>query len=213
MKLALTIAAAALSAATLSACGGTNQPVADPTTSSLSPSVHTTRSTPPPARSSAPQTSLSASEAVTSTVDPCQVVTRTEASALAHASFGPGKEEGTKIRHECVYGAQTPNVLTVFVVQAASPSAAQAGWDTLLSEAQQFAGQAAGKVRLTPDSTIGDKAEWVELNLSQIGIDARGLAFLKGPTGVYMIDLVRGGTAAGQQALAAEAQTAMSRLP
>jgi hypothetical protein len=146
-------------------------------------------------------------------VDPCQVVTRTEASALAHASFGPGKEEGTKIRHECVYGAQTPNVLTVFVVQAASPSAAQAGWDTLLSEAQQFAGQAAGKVRLTPDSTIGDKAEWVELNLSQIGIDARGLAFLKGATGVYMIDLVRGGTAAGQHALAAEAQTAMSRLP
>ena len=51
-------------------------------------------------------------------------------------------------------------------------------------------------VHLTPDSSIGDRAEWVELNLSQIGVSGRGLAFLQGPVGVYMIDEVRGGVGA-----------------
>jgi hypothetical protein len=214
MKLVPTLAAATLTAVALTACGsGSNKQVAGPTVSSLSPSVHASHSA-RPSRSAVPRPSLSAVPAVSTTLDPCQLVTRSEASSLAHAGFGPGQEEGTKIRHECVYGAQTPNVLTVFVVQAASPAAAQAGWNSLLAEAQQFAGgEAAGKLALTPDSTIGDKAEWVELDLSQIGVSARGLAFLKGAAGVYIIDLVRGGAAPGRPALSDQAQTVISRLP
>ena len=61
---------------------------------------------------------------------------------MAHASFGPGKEEGNKIRHECVYGAQTPNVLSVIVLTGASSGDAQAEWDQLLAEAQQAVSQA-----------------------------------------------------------------------
>jgi hypothetical protein len=214
MKLVPTIAAATVTAAALTSCSsGNSKQVADPTVSSLSPSVHVSHST-GPSRSAAPRPSLSVGGAVSTTLDPCQLVTRDEASSLAHADFGPGQEQGTRIRHECVYGAQTPNVLTVFVVQAASPAAAQAGWNTLLAEAQQFAGgEAAGKLALTPESAIGDKAEWVELDLSQIGVAARGLAFLKGAVGVYVIDLVRGGAAPTRKGLTDEAQTVIDRLP
>jgi hypothetical protein len=212
MRPASTVLATGLIAATLTACGGNDKPSADPT-SSPSASVHASRSTAPPPRSASPSPSLSASGAVSTSLDPCQLVTQAEASSLAHARFGPGKEEGNQLRHECVYGAQTPNVLTVYVVQASSPAAAQAGWNTLLAEAQQFAGQAASRVQLTADSTIGDRAEWVELDLSQIGVSARGLAFLKGATGVYLIDLVRGGAAPARPALADEAQTVINRLP
>jgi hypothetical protein len=214
MKLVPTLAAATLTAASLTACGsGGNKPVADPATSPMSPGHHVTRSA-SPSRSTVPRVSLSAGGAVATTIDPCQLVTQGEASSLANAGFGPGRESGSKIRHECVYGAQTPNVLTVYVVQAASPAAAQAGWDTLLSEAQQFAGgEAAGHVTLTPDSTVGDRAEWVELDLSQIGVSARGLAFLKGAVGVYLIDLVKGGAAPTRQDLADQAQTVIGRLP
>lgn len=212
MKLVTTITAAALAALALAACGSNDKVTADPT---ISPSPSTVVKHNPPSRSasSAPAPSLSASGAVATTVDPCQLVPQDEASSLAHASFGPGKEEGTKLRHECVYGAQTPNVLTVFVVQAASPDQAQAGWNTLLAEAQQFAGQAAGRVQLTADSSIGDRAEWVELDLSQLGVSARGLAFLKGATGVYVIDLVRGGAAPSRPDLTDEANTVIGRLP
>jgi hypothetical protein len=147
------------------------------------------------------------------TIDPCQLVTQQEASQMALASFGPGKEEGTKVRHTCVYGGQTPNVLMVFVLQGATTADAQTEWDTLLAEAKSAAGQAANLVHLTPDSGIGDRSEWVELDLAQIGVSGRGLAFLKGPVGVYMIDEVRGGSAATRDAMSAQAQTVLGRLP
>jgi hypothetical protein len=132
---------------------------------------------------------------------------------MTHASFGPGKEEGNKVRHECVYGAETPNVFTVYVIQAASAGDAQSGWDQLLAEAQQGAGQAANLVHLTPGTGIGDRSEWLDLNLPQIQVSGRGLAFLKGSVGVYMIDEVRGASAPTQDAMTTQAQTMLNRLP
>jgi hypothetical protein len=105
-------------------------------------------------------------------------------------------------------------VLPVFTVQAASSDAAQAGWHELLAEAQKaVAGAPAGVVKLTANPDIADRGEWVEADLSQIGIAARGLAFLKGDVGVYVIDLVRGAPAPSRDALSAEAQTVLGRLP
>jgi hypothetical protein len=211
MKTGPLIAAAALLATGLSACTSanttkTNADATSPSTSAA-PAVSTSKSASP-----LPKLSLSES-AVATTIDPCQLVTQAEASSLANASFGPGKQGGSNVRHECVYGAQTPNVLTVYVVEAASPADAQAGWDQLLNQAKQAAGQAAGMVTLTDDSGIGDRAEWAELNLAQINVQGRGLAFEKGSVGVYMIDLVRGGTAPSRDALTAQANTVISRLP
>jgi hypothetical protein len=112
-----------------------------------------------------------------------------------------------------VYGAQTPNVLRVIVLEGSSTQDSQAEWDQLLAEAKQGAGQAANLVTLTPQSGLADRAEWVELNLSAIHVDGRGLAFLSGAVGVYVVDLVKGGTAPGRAALTAEAQTVVGRLP
>jgi hypothetical protein len=211
MKSVPTIAAAALVAATFTACGGRSTPTADPIPQTSHKVSHATSS--PSATDPPPSSPTSSPEGTQNTFDPCQLVTRSEASAMAHSSFGPGKEEGNKIRHECVYGAQTPNVLSVIVLTGASSGDAQAGWNQLLAEAKSGAGQSANLLTLTPDPGLADRGEWVELNLSQIGVDARGLAFLKGSVGVYMIDLVRGAAAPGRDAFTAEARTVLTRLP
>lgn len=214
MKLVPTIAVTALAAATLAGCGGhakanagggpTGQPVSQSTSPSSSPSA-----TPPrKVRKTAP---VSASGAPTN-LDPCQLVTQQEASSMTHAAFGPGKEEGNGVRKECVYGSETANVLSVYVVQAASTADAQAGWNQLLAEAQQAAGQAAGQIQLTPESGVGDRAEWAELNLAAIHVQARGLAFQQGATGVYIIDLVKDGTPPSRADLSSEAQTVLGRI-
>jgi hypothetical protein len=211
MKHVPLVAAAMVLAAALTGCGGKDKPAADPT-GHLKPSV-TAPSSSGPSPHHATASPSGGPQAADVTLDPCQLVTQREASDMAHTSFGPGKEEGTKVRHTCVYGAQTPNVLMVFVLQGATTGDAQTEWDTLLAQAKSAAGQAANLVHLTPDSGIGDRAEWVELDLAQIGVAGRGLAFLKGPVGVYMIDEVRGGSAPSRDAMTAQAQTVLGRLP
>jgi hypothetical protein len=213
MKLVPTIAAASLMAATLAACGGNDKAGADPTAPTSLKASHTTRPTSSGAPSSTSTSPSSAPQGAANTIDPCQLVTQDEASALAHASFGPGRPGGNNVRHECVYGEQTPNVLTVFVLQGASVGDAQAEWNQLLAEAKQGAGQAADLVTLTPDSDLADRAEWVELDLASIHVSARGLAFLKGAVGVYMIDLVRDSTAPTRDAMTTQARTVLGRLP
>jgi hypothetical protein len=214
MKTVPTIAAAALVAATLAACGSNNKPTADPSSPSSLKVSHATKSTSPPTTPTSSSTTTSSSGAAVTTLDPCQLVTRGEASALAQATFGPGREEAAGVGKQCVYGAQTTNVLEITVVQAASVAAAQAHWNQLLAEAQQaVSAQAAGMVKLTPQPGLADRAEWAELDLSAIHAEARGLAFLSGDVGVYVIDLVRGAAAPSRSAMTAEAQTVLSRLP
>jgi hypothetical protein len=209
-----TIAAAVVVAAGLTACGGKAKLAADPSSAPASPPAsHATRSSsptdPPP-----PSSPTSSPKGTQNTFDPCRLVTQSEASAMAHSSFGPGKEEGNNIRHECVYGAQTANVLSVIVLTGASSGDAQAEWNQLLAEAQQGVSQApANMIHLTHGAGIGDRSEWVEADLSQIGVQARGLAFLKGSVGVYVIDLVRCAAAPSRDAMTAEAQIVLSRLP
>ncbi len=213
MKPVPTLAATVLLAAALTACGGKDKPAAHATPpASLEVSQATSPSSPSTSPHHVPHASLSAVGG-TNTIDPCALVTQDEASAMTHAAFGPGKEEGNKVRHECVYGGQTPNVLTVFVLQAASSGDAQAGWDQLLAEAKQAAGQAANLLHLTPGTGIGDRSEWLDLALPQIDVAGRGLAFLKGSVGVYLIDVVRGGSAPTQEAMTTQAQTVLDRLP
>jgi hypothetical protein len=213
MKPIPALAAAVLLSAVLTACGGKDKPAAHATPpASLEVSQATGPSSPSSSPHRVPHASLSAVGAA-NTIDPCKLVIQDEASTMTHARFGPGQEQGNKIRRECVYGGQTTNVLTVFVIQAASTGDAQAGWDQLLAQAKQGAGQAAHLVHLSPGTGIGDRSEWLELDLPQIDVAGRGLAFLKGDVGVYLIDEVRGGSAPTQDAMTAEAQTVLDRLP
>jgi hypothetical protein len=208
MKRVLTIAAAVLMAGSLAACKDKAAPTADPTLSASS-AVRT-----PAASSSPPSTQAStAAAAKATTLDPCQLVTQEEASAMAHATFGPGREEGKPSARRCVYGSQTANVLTVFAAAASSADAAKAHWNQLLAEAQQGLSDApAGSVKLTPQSGLADRAEWVELDLPALKVSGRGLAFLSGNTGVYMIDLVRGAAAPSRSEMTDQAHTVMGRL-
>jgi hypothetical protein len=213
MRPVTTLAAAVMVAASLTACGGKAKTAADTTTPPASPpashATSTSSPTDPP-----PSSPTSSPKGTQNTFDPCQLVTQSEASTMAHSTFGPGKEEGNNIRHECVYGAQTPNVLSVIVLTGASNEDAQAEWDQLLAEAQQGVAKApANLVHLTPGDGIGDRSEWVEADLSQIGVQARGLAFLKGSIGIYVIDVVRGAAAPSRDDMTAEAQTVIGRLP
>lgn len=212
MKHVPLVAAAIVLAAGLTGCGSKDKPAANPT-GHLEPSVTVPSSSGSPSPHHAPASPSVGPQAADVTLDPCQLVTQQEASDMAQTSFGPGKEEGTKVRHTCVYGAQTPNVLMVFVLQGATTGDAQSEWDMLLAQAKSAAGQAANLVHLTPDSGIGDRAEWVELDLAQIGVAGRGLAFLEGPVGVYLIDEVRGGSAPSRAAMTAQAHTVLGRLP
>jgi hypothetical protein len=210
MKRVLTVAAAALMATSLAACKDNSSPKVVSTLAASS------TATPTPASSSAPPSTHAsiAAGAARTTLDPCRLVTQGEASALAHAKFGPGLEERSSGARRCVYGSQTANVLTVFAATAASADAAKAYWDKLLAQAQQGLSEApAGSVKLTPESSIADRAEWVELDLSALDVSARGLAFLKGSTGVYMIDLVRGGAAPSRADMTDQANTVQGRLP
>jgi hypothetical protein len=196
--------------ATLVACGSNNKPTANPTALKVS---HATTATSQPTKALPTKASPPSSpQGQATSLDPCQLVTQGEASSMANASFGPGKEEASGIGKRCVYGAQTPNVLTVFVQQGATTEDAQAEWDQLLAEAKQGAGQAANLIQLTPESGIADRAEWVELNLDSIHVAGRGLAFLSGTVGVYMVDLVRDGAAPTRTAMSDQANTVLGRL-
>lgn len=212
MKLVPTLAAAVVLATALTGCSGKDKPSAGRTLKTPHTSVGPVQAgSPSSSPHKVPKVKLTESAAPT-TLDPCQLVTQQEASSLAGVSFGPGKEGGNGLRKECIYGAETPNVLSVYVVTAASEGDAQAGWNQLLSAAQQAAGQAAGEIQLTSESGIGDRAEWAELNLAQIDVQARGLAFQSGVTGVYIIDVVRGGAAPSRDSLSSEAQTVLGRI-
>jgi len=76
-----------------------------------------------------PSTADTAQESAPAGIDPCQLVTGSEASALTGASYATG-QPGTADNgaQTCVYGSQTPRVLMVYVLQAPDTGTAQATW-------------------------------------------------------------------------------------
>jgi hypothetical protein len=166
--------------------------------------------------------SAAASAAATS-VDPCQVVTQSEASQLAGASFGAGKEDstagGSKV---CWYGAQTTNVFEVLVAQASSAAAAQAQWDSYKSQVQTALQEATSSSGVTvsfnqSDTSIAgaDRAAVGTFSSSGSGYRLAGTAayLLKGSTFLAIVDLVLNQTPPTTQAMEAQAKISLQRLP
>ena len=82
--------------------------------------------------------------AVTTSLDPCQLVTSSEASSLAATTYGPGQVESSgQNGKRCVYGSGTTNVFMVEVGQAASAAAARADWSAEQARAQALIEEAA----------------------------------------------------------------------
>jgi ABC-type phosphate/phosphonate transport system substrate-binding protein len=145
---------------------------------------------------------------VSTTVDPCQLVTPPEASALTGASYGAGKLEiDSPISRRCIYGAQTPHVFEVIFVQGSSPGQAKAYADALRAQAEQ---QLGGQVALSKLTGVGDDAESLHATLS--GIDMAGVYVRQGTYGVALVDEAAG-HAASVADLVTQAQTALGRLP
>jgi uncharacterized protein DUF3558 len=192
-----------LGALLLVACGS-------PTTSGSSSPTPSTP-TPTPQQSASPVA-----------LDPCQLVTGSEASSIAGASFSAGKEDTTSGGAKtCVYGAQTVNVFMVLVTQAPDAATAQADWTQAQAQAQAAIQQglpqgASVNLNVTNLAVAGaDKAAIASFNTTISGqaVGLIAIYLLKGPTFVTFSDLAVGKTAPTAATMEAQAQTTLGRLP
>jgi hypothetical protein len=198
-----------VSALLLTACGSS----ASTSTSSGSGSAAAAQ----PAASAAASPSQSA--AATS-LDPCQLVTSSEASSLAGTTFGPGQEETTNGGKRCIYGSQTTNVFTVEVAQAQDSATAQADWSQEQAKAQNLVEQKLPPgvdVSLNTQNVtgLGDRAATASGSASVAGhkIGVSGIYLLKGATFLAFQDLLLGHNPPSSAAMQAEARTALGRVP
>jgi hypothetical protein len=148
------------------------------------------------------------------------LVTQDEASTLAKANFGPGKEIANPGHPKgCIYGSQTKNVLDVVVAQAPDAKTAQTGFAQALGQAQaQMTEELPQGVHANLNSAnvdgVGDKATTITWSYSGGGtsIAFTGIYVLSGATFVSVGDLVTGTSPATLDALKDQAQTMLGRL-
>jgi hypothetical protein len=188
---------------------------------------------PPPATSAPPSPSASPTptriasapasptgSASPTNLDPCQLVTQGEASTLANATFGPGREEATAGGgKECIYGYQTTNVMDVIVGQGTDRKTAQTDYAQELARAETTISTslpAGVHVNLDTANTagIGDQAATVTGSGSVLGktISFTGIYVLSGATFFTIGDLVLGTTPPTAAAVQAQAQVVLGRI-
>ncbi len=151
-------------------------------------------------------------------LDPCQLISSQEASALAGASFGTGVEGSTPGGLKtCTYGSQTTNVFTVDVVQAPDVNTAKVDKAQFLEDLQASLQQLTNEgLNVTQDPNFADGAVLATASVNGGGIIMNGSAIgvLKGTIFFGFSDIVVGGGAAPDTiALRSEATTVLGRLP
>jgi hypothetical protein len=164
-----------------------------------------------------------ASQSSTTALDPCQLVTADEASALAGTTFTKGVEQttdgGSRI---CVYGYQTTNVFMVLVAQSADATTAQATWSDYQARAQNLVQNnlpPGVNVNLNASDTTNlqgfDRAADGSASASLAGrtINLSAIYLLKGVTFVSFSDMVLTQPAPTTDGLEGEAATVQTRLP
>jgi hypothetical protein len=150
-----------------------------------------------------------------SAIDPCALVTRDEASALAGVTFGAGRDETLQSGlRQCIYGYQTLNVFTVQVVQATSEAEAKAEEAAGLAAAKQQISNGL-KVTELPGFEDGVDAAVLEgkATISGQTFSASGIYVLKGTTFFDFSDVTVGHDAPSSDALQAQAKTSLTRVP
>jgi hypothetical protein len=198
------------SAGTLRSSGGTHFAQDDPGDADSPGPTTDDQSTAPPSVAAA-------------SLDPCQVVTSAEASALAGTTFGAGREDttdgGSRV---CVYGYQTLNVFIVVVAQAPDAATAQAAWADEQARVQDLMQRNVPpgvRVNLNLDEAAGIQGYDNSATASASGsvgartLNVSAIYLLKGPTFVSYSDLLADQAAPTTDALAGEAQTVLGRLP
>jgi hypothetical protein len=196
-----------MSAMLLTACGAT----ASPSAQSGSPAQSASGA-------SAPAPSQSG---IANSLDPCQLVTASEASSLAGTTYGAGREETFSGSGKgCVYGYQTLNVFTVEVAQSSNAATARADFSKEQARAQEALkklGPSGVSLHLSAGTVpnLGDRAARVTgsatLNGQTLGVS--GIYVLKGTIFFAFQDVQLGSNAPSAAAMEAEARTVLSRLP
>lgn len=191
------------------------------TTASSGPASPAATQASPAATPAAAGSAAATQSAAPTSLNPCQLVTSSEASALAGTTFGPGQQEANgQHGKRCVYGSQTTNVFTVEVGQAASPAAARADWSAEQARVQALISKklpagislSAHNQKL---SGLGDRAAFARGSAAVAGqtIELSGIYLLKGATFLAFQDLLLGHPAPSAAAMEAEAQRALARVP
>jgi hypothetical protein len=207
-------------------------------TAACSSSTNTATSSTPPApqatTANTPSNTPSASPAVADTTEPsvsgttalkaCDIVTASEASALAGTTYGTGTEEttgsGSSQGQRCTYGAGTKNVFFVQIAQADSAADAQAAW--AVEQAKANAALSKGFPPSVPkpnfDTTnvagVGDMAATVTWSdsISGITISISAIYALQGANFLAFGDTKVGGTAPSTSDLETQAKTSLARM-
>jgi hypothetical protein len=154
---------------------------------------------------------------VPTSLDPCQLVTAQEASTLAGATFGAGKESTTEGNAKiCTYGAQTANVLNSYVVQAPDVATAQAAEAAGLAAAKAAAEQQAPGVTISqtelPNFADGALVISASATISGQTLAISGIYVLSGTTFFAITDVVLGQPAPTSDALQAQARVVLGRI-
>ena len=180
-----------------------------------------TQASSPGSAAAAASSPVATQSAVATSLNPCQLVTASEASSLAGTTFGPGQEESSgKHGKRCVYGSQTTNVFMVEVGQGADPAAARADWSAERARAQDLINKKlpAGislSAHTMNISGLADRAAFASGSAGAAGqtIGLSGIYLLRGATFLAFQDVLLGHAAPGESAMESEARTALSRVP
>jgi hypothetical protein len=206
------IATVVLSGLIFAACSSSAATGAPTVTSAPTPTIEPTASV--AAETATPELSpLAGPTGVPTSLDPCQLVTAQEASALSGGSFTAGVESTTSGNGKiCTYGGRTLNVFEVIVAQAPDVATAQAG----KAEAQAaLAKQAPKGLKFTELPSLADGAAYFSgsVTISGQSIGAGAIYVLKGTIFFGFSDLNFGHAPISAAALQTEAQTILGRLP
>jgi hypothetical protein len=198
--------AASLAVLVLAACASS--------TTAINPS-----NTPSAQASSSPSAQASASATA---LDPCQVVTQSEASQLAGTTYAAGMLDTTTAGSQiCWYGFQTTNVFEVIVAQAPDAATAQSMWDQEKGKVQSSLQKSINSgttlnLNVNDTSITGaDRAATGSFSYSGNGHTIAGSAvyLLKGAVFVAFANLAADHAVATASALETEAQIALGRVP
>jgi hypothetical protein len=206
----------------LAGCGTSSSP---PTGTAQPVSSATTAATPTPAPTGT-ATPSSQATAVATSLDPCQLVTSSEASSLTGATYASGAESttsgGGKI---CVYGSQTTDVFEVLVAVAPDATTAEADWsqeESQVTSALQSGVAEAQSAGVSLNFTINDTSNVSGADMAAVGtfgttisgvsIGGTAIYVLKGATFFAISDLEVGRTAPSTSAMEAQAQTTLGRI-
>jgi hypothetical protein len=164
------------------------------------------------AASEAPQVT-----AVPTSIDPCQLVTKDEASTLAGATLSAGTvstENNTRI---CSYGAEgiVLEVLVAVAPDAATAKAEEPAFKAQLEQGAAQAGMVSPTLTELPNFEAGVDAAVVSGHASVSGtaVSAIALYALKGAVLIAISDIAIGGSTPSSDAIQAQAHTSLARLP